>query len=100
MSVDLEDRGHALENEYFYKQEQELLEKMKAKLEAEKAEKSKLKDKCPVNTCQGHLKEVDFENIKIDICEKCGGVWLDAGELTQIMDHDENKSSWFHRVFK
>ena len=99
MPIELEDRGKALEDEYFRQQEKELLEKMKAKLDAEDAPNSKLKDKCPVNTCQGNLKEVDFENIKIDVCEKCGGVWLDAGELNQVIKKDEDNGSWFSRVF-
>lgn len=94
MSVELEDRGRALENEYFHRKEQELVEKMKAKLSAENAQTSKID--CP--KCDGKLVETDFENIKIDVCQNCSGVWFDAGELAQVMDK-ENSSSWFGRFF-
>ena len=94
MSVELEDRGKALENEYFRRQEQELIEKMKSKLQAENQKASDLK--CP--KCDGNLVATDFENIKIDVCNKCSGVWLDAGELAQVVDKDKN-DGWFGRVF-
>ena len=95
MANELEDRGRALENEYFHRKEQELIEKMKSKLSAEKVQTSEVN--CP--KCDGKLVETEYENIKIDICNGCTGVWLDAGELAQIVDKDEN-SGWFGRVFK
>ena len=95
MPIELDDRGRALENEYFRRQEQELIEKMKSKLSAENAQAGNLD--CP--KCDGKLVETDFEAIKIDVCNKCTGVWLDAGELAQIAHHEENKGSWFGRWF-
>ncbi len=94
MANDLEERGQALENEYFHRQEKELLAKMKAKL----AESSDLTIKCPRDGST-NLKEVDFEGVKIDMCDECGGVWLDGGELAQIMNKDEDKGSWLGRLF-
>ena len=94
MPIDLESRGDALENEYFYRKEQELIAKMKAKIEDENAKS--LEIKCP--KCDGTLIETDFESIKIDVCDKCSGVWLDAGELTQIADKEE-ESGWFGKMF-
>lgn len=38
---------------------------------------------CPL--CQGILKEVIRENIAIDMCERCRGIWLDRGELEKLM---------------
>ncbi len=93
MPLELEDRENALENEYFFRQEQELIAKMKAKLASENAEASKLD--CP--KCEGKLVETDYESIKIDVCEKCGGVWFDAGELAQVTHKD--KSGWFGKMF-
>lgn len=95
MSIELEDRGRALENDYFRRKEQELVEKMKAKLNAENASSAGLK--CP--KCDGSLVESDFENIKIDVCSGCSGVWLDAGELAQIVEKDEGKGL-FGRIFR
>ncbi|HLM61423.1 MAG TPA: zf-TFIIB domain-containing protein [Pyrinomonadaceae bacterium] len=94
MSIELEDRGRALENEYFRRQEQELIERMKSKISAENAQTSDLD--CP--KCDGKLIETNFETIKVDVCNNCTGVWLDAGELAQIVGKDENKG-WFGRVF-
>ena len=96
MAVELEDRGRALENEYFHRKEQELIEKMKAKLGAENAEATGID--CP--RCDGKLVETGYENIKIDVCDKCSGVWLDAGELAQIVDKDEKGGGWFGGFFK
>jgi uncharacterized protein len=93
MSIELDDRGKALEDEYFYRQEQELIAKMKAKLEAENASASELD--CP--KCDGKLVETDLEKVKIDTCQKCGGVWFDAGELAQVMSKDKN--GWFGKMF-
>lgn len=95
MPIDLEARGDALENEYFRRKEQELIAKMKAKLEAENAKP--LEIKCP--KCDGTLVEADFENIKIDVCNKCSGVWLDSGELAQVVGKEEDGSGWFGKLF-
>jgi uncharacterized protein with PIN domain len=92
--VTMDDRGQALENEYFRRQERELIEKMRAKLEAEKKEAGELS--CP--KCDGRLIETDYENIKMDVCNKCSGVWLDAGELAQIQNKEQG-SGWFGRLF-
>ena len=94
MPIDLEDRGQALENEYFHRKEKELIAKMKAKLEDDTTKS--LEIKCP--KCDGTLVESDFEDIKIDVCDKCSGVWLDAGELTQIVDQ-EKEGGWFGKIF-
>lgn len=91
----MEDRARALEDEYFHRKERELIEKMRTKLQSEAAEASSLQ--CP--KCDGNLVESNFENIKVDVCNGCHGVWLDAGELAQIAHHEENKGSWFSRWF-
>ena len=95
MPIDLNDRGQALENEYFRRREQEIIAKMKAKIEDDDARRLGLK--CP--KCDGTLIEADFENIKIDVCDKCTGVWLDAGELAQIVGKDDQGGGWFGKLF-
>ncbi len=82
-----------MENEYFRTKERELLEKMRAKVQSEAAQSLDLK--CP--KCDGTLHATDFENIKIDVCDKCHGAWFDAGELAQISHKDE--SGWFGKIF-
>lgn len=93
MPYELDDRGRALENEYFRQKEKELLDKMRARLD----ESKNLEAQCP--KCDGTLYEADYENIKIDVCNKCTGVWLDAGELAQIAAKDEEGGGWFGKLF-
>lgn len=95
MPIELDDRGRALENEYFRRKEQELIEKMKAKFADQ--ETVNLNLQCP--KCDGTLHETAYENIKIDVCDKCTGVWLDAGELAQVAAKDET-GGWFGGLFK
>ena len=92
--MEMKDRGDALENEYFRRKEQELIAKMKAKLD--EAGAKSLDIKCP--KCDGTLVETNFENIKIDVCDKCTGVWLDAGELAQVADK-QDETGWFGKMF-
>ena len=94
MSDVLKERGSALENEYFHRKEKELIEKMKAKLE--ESETTDLELQCP--KCDGTLLETKYEHITIDVCSKCSGMWLDAGELAQVVDKNED-SGWLSRVF-
>ena len=93
MPIDLDDRGQALENEYFHRKEKELIEKMKAKMASENAKSLELK--CP--KCDGTLHETNYEDIKIDVCDKCSGVWFDAGELAHVIDKDKS-NGWLSRL--
>jgi len=36
--------------------------------------------------------------VRIDRCDKCNGIWLDAGELEQIVN-EENASGRWLKVF-
>jgi uncharacterized protein len=94
--VTLEDRAHALEGEYFLRQEKQLIQKLREKLAAEQAEASK--HECP--KCHGKLVDSTFGNIVIEVCNNCHGVWLDADDLEQIAHHEEHHGSWFGRWFE
>jgi uncharacterized C2H2 Zn-finger protein len=74
------------EDEYFAKQDAELMKQMRAKLDAERlaAERKQHFMKCP--KCGGDLKETAMGNVTVDVCPDCGGTWLDAGEL-EIVRH-------------
>lgn len=96
--ITLEDRGQALENEYFRRREQELIEKLRAKLNAGDGGANAAALQCP--KCDGRLVETDFENVKIDVCNKCHGVWLDSGELARVARRDEenkDEGNWIGR---
>ncbi len=38
---------------------------------------------CPI--CQQPLSEVERWGVQLDVCQRCQGVWLDRGELEQIV---------------
>ena len=69
--------------------------KIKERIEDEDARR--LGIKCP--KCDGTLIEADYESIKIDACDKCSGVWLDAGELAEIVNKDSQDKGWFGNLF-
>ena len=71
------------EDEYFAKQNLEIIHEMRVKLDAErrKAERKAHHNKCP--RCGCDLKEHHAEQVKVDACPECGGLWLDtAGSNT------------------
>jgi ribosomal protein L37AE/L43A len=85
MSDKWDERKKNLEEEYFRRKEQEALEKMRAKRAAEEAEAGR--PKCP--RCGTVLIEITYEDVQIDRCGSCGGVWLDQGELEHLTATDE-----------
>lgn len=88
----LDDRRKGLEEEHFHRKNKEAVEKMREKMriaaDAKAAGTSSLR--CP--RCDGSLKPTTFEEGEVDVCEKCGGIWLDAGELEKLTKKDS--SSW------
>jgi hypothetical protein len=96
MSDAFDERRKGLEEEYFHRKNKEAIEKLREKMrvaeEAKAAGASSMR--CP--RCDGTLKESKFEEVSIDTCEKCGGVWLDSGELEQLTKKD--KGGWLSRL--
>jgi hypothetical protein len=72
------------EDEYFAKQDAELLKAQRAKLDAERAaaQKNTHYMKCP--KCGSDLQEQELASVKVDVCPNCNGMWLDAGELELV----------------
>ena len=73
------------EDEYFVKQDAELVREMRARLDAERAAAAKQGselNKCP--RCGTPLEEQQRDSVKIDVCPNCGGMWLDKGELEML----------------
>lgn len=73
------------ENEYFARRDAEWLREQRAALDRERAANASGLHglKCP--RCDGQLAVRDVEHVKIDICDKCHGTWLDAGELEMVL---------------
>ena len=80
------------EDEFFARQDAELLKEMRAKQDKERDEQERQAHwmKCP--KCGSDLKEETHSHVKIDVCSKCGGMWLDAGEM-EILKHAQKSSS-------
>ena len=100
MSNPMDERRRGLEEEYFHRKNKEAIEKLREKMkvseEAKAAGTSSMK--CP--RCDGTLKESKFEEVTIDVCDKCGGVWLDSGELEQVTKKEaESGGGWFGRFW-
>ena len=81
------------EEEYFARQEYERLKEL-AKKQAEQEEKKAAQERkelhymhCP--KCGGDLVEIGYKEVNIDKCTLCEGIWLDAGELEQIISQDD-----------
>lgn len=97
--ADFSDRAKGLEEEYFHRKNQELIEKLRSKMAVSEQAKASGKSsmKCP--RCDGSLEESQFEGVAIDTCDTCGGVWLDCGELGQLAKNAES-SGWWSRFRK
>ena len=94
----MDDRRKGLEEEYFHRKNQEAIEKLRAKMQVAEAAKAAGTSSMQCPRCDGSLKENKFEEVLIDTCEKCGGVWLDSGELEQLTQKE--KGGWFGRLWQ
>lgn len=73
-----DDMRKAKEESYFDKKNREALERLAKKKEAEPVRNSPI-------TGEPMVQEV-LHGVVIDRCPTSGGVWLDAGELEQLME--------------
>lgn len=95
MSNSWEERQKSMEEGYFIQKDRELIAKMREKISSESQNSTQTSNfDCP--KCDGKLETGKFENVQIDVCNKCGGVWLDAGEMQQITQKDNQ--GWFGRL--
>jgi len=92
------------EEEYFARLEFEKKKKIQEEIQRQMAEseKKRLKElhymRCP--KCGMQLIEIDYQNLKIDKCSACGGVWLDPGELEQISKCEKKNIDKLFGIFK
>ena len=98
MSKIWDEREKSLEDEYFRRKERELIERLHAQRSEEErhGKEEGAVVHCP--KCDGSLKEVTYEGVAIDRCEKCNGIWLDAGELERLTGEDESHG-WLSRMW-
>jgi Zn-finger nucleic acid-binding protein len=94
MSNSWDDMRRAKEESYFDKKNREALERLAQKQAAQN--QGEAARKSPI-TGEAMLQEV-IHGVVIDRCPTSGGVWLDAGELEQLLeaavseDHEQRAS--------
>ena len=83
------------EEEYFAREEIEKKRKLAIKQaqEMEKKQRQELKAlhymKCP--KCGMDLQTLNKGPVEVDTCFNCHGVWLDKGELEQLVGHESQR---------
>jgi hypothetical protein len=93
--VDPSDR----EDEFFLKLDAQKLSKMRTNLDQKRDQETKQKRKethwmkCP--KCGADLHEVNYQNVMIDTCTECKGIWLDHGELEILASGEAHFSKKF-----
>jgi len=90
-----DERRRGLEEEYFRRRDKESLDKLRAAL-SEQAGEGEVTMQCP--RCDGKLHQRTFDEVNIDQCERCHGIWLDAGELEEIVGQESGAGRWL-KVF-
>ena len=92
------------EDEFFMKLDAEKTAKFRIDLDKKREEeaKSHRKDthwmKCP--KCGHDLEEINYQNVVIDTCKDCEGIWLDHGELELLTKGEARLTKRFlSRVF-
>ena len=102
----------AKEDEWFARNEKEMLEKARVareKREHERAEREAREErqrvkqlhfmKCP--KCGHDLAQCDLEGINVDQCSFCEGVFLDAGELDLLfLKHDSERKGVLRKLLR
>jgi Zn-finger nucleic acid-binding protein len=86
-----QDKPSRNEDEYFAREDAELLRKQRERAHTSslEAERKTHYMKCPKDGYD--LSSSEYHGVQIETCPHCGGIWLDAGEL-QAVAHEEHSS--------
>jgi hypothetical protein len=86
----------AKEDIYFAERDRDLIEKLKAQLQKVETRGSVLH--CP--KCAGNLETYTFHGVILDRCDTCDGMWLDNGELEEVIRKITNGpiTDWLEKV--
>ena len=91
--MDFHDVGYDKEAQYFYRQNQELIQRKRQELNSQREQRrtSELKAqhwmRCP--KCGQEMVEEELAGIMIDRCGNCQGLFFDAGELDLLLEAKE-----------
>jgi Zn-finger nucleic acid-binding protein len=86
-----QDKPSRNEDEYFAREDAELLRKQRERAHATSAEAERKSHfmKCPKDGYD--LANSEYHGVQIETCPHCGGMWLDAGELDAVA-HEEHST--------
>jgi len=91
------------EDEYFARQEFERRRKALVEREPRAVDEERqrilavARGRCP--KCGAELVPVPYRGIELDKCSRCQGVWLDFGELDQVVAEDKGFLGSVRRIF-
>ena len=96
LGTKLEQKERAEENRYFAERDKELIAKLKEQQEAEQEDtvRELAIHRCP--KCGATLTTRLIDDVEIDECPSCGGMWLDKGEFEAM---SEQKGSGWAKQF-
>jgi len=94
----LRDVERAREDLYFAERDRDLVAKLRQgkENESEAAIRQAARMRCP--KCGEPLQQRSFNDVEIDQCPACRGMWLDAGELEKIGTRESE--GWIARWLK
>lgn len=77
------------EDEYFAREDAERLRKLREQQTSEQQARERRSHhmKCP--KCGADLRTEEFHGVPIDRCPECHGIWLDPGEIEQLMAQED-----------
>ena len=86
-----QDKPSRNEDEYFAREDAELLRRQRERAQAASvdAERKSHYMKCPKDGYD--LASTEYHNVQVETCPHCGGMWLDPGEL-QAVAHEDHPS--------
>lgn len=91
------------EEEYFARQELDRRKKTLVEQESRAAEEERLrvlavaKDRCP--KCGAPLLAIHYRGVELDKCSRCHGLWLDCGELDQVLAEEKGFLTGLKQIF-
>jgi hypothetical protein len=89
-----DDRRKALEEEYFKRRDRETLQRLRDAMHEQARARGEDVATMDCPRCEGRLHEMSFDDVRVDRCDKCHGIWLDAGELEQIISQEDSRGRW------
>lgn len=93
-----DERRKGLEEEYFNRRNKEALDRLREARHEEARSRGEERATMDCPRCDGRLHESSFDDVRIDQCDKCQGIWLDAGELEHIVAQENAPGRWL-KVF-